>query len=133
MTGAYNYFIYTMLQCCTLKLLYKFTEGWAEQPSRPIKCAGEQPPTMVSESDCESSKARGCLSSIMDPHSHDHLHGSAPSPVSPCSRRFPWTSCMRCRYCSLSLIAWSLRFTGDGTQNKVECAPSIRRSEHCGP
>ena len=38
-----------------------------------------------------------------------------------------------CRYHSLSFIARSLRFTEDGTQNKAECPPSVRRSEHRGP
>ena len=33
----------------------------------------------------------------------------------------------------LLLIAWSLWFTGDGTPNKVECPPSVRRSEHHRP
>ena len=51
----------------------------------------------------------------------------------PCSHRSPWTSHMRRRYRSLSLIARSLWFTGDGTLNKAECPPSARKSEHCGP
>ena len=52
---------------------------------------------------------------------------------SPYSRRSLWTSCMRCRYRSLSLIAQSLQFTEDGTPNKAECPPSIRRLEHRRP
>ena len=36
-----------------------------------------------SESDRGSLKARGCSSSIMDAHSHDHLHGSISGWVSP--------------------------------------------------
>ena len=52
---------------------------------------------------------------------------------SPCSCRSPWTSRTRCRYCSLSLIAQNLWFTGDGTPNKAECPPPTRRSEHHGP
>ena len=57
-----------------------------------VEHTGEWPPTMVSESDCRSSKARGCSSSIMDPHSHNHLCGSAPSPVSPCSSKLVGSS-----------------------------------------
>ena len=44
-----------------------------------------------------------------------------------------WTSCSRRRYCSPSPTAWSLLFTEDGTLNKAECAPFIRRSEHPRP
>ena len=50
-----------------------------------------------------------------------------------CSWGSPWTSHTRCRYRSPSLIARSLWFTEDGTPNKVECSPSIRRSEHPRP
>ena len=42
---------------------------------------------LASESNRGLSKARGCSSSIMDPHSCDHLHGSATSPISPCSSK----------------------------------------------
>ena len=52
-----------------------------------VGCVGERPPTVVSESDRGSLKVRGCSSSMIDPHSHDHCHhshGSA-SLVSPCS------------------------------------------------
>ena len=52
-----------------------------------IKCTGEQPPTVASESDCRLSKVKHCSSSIMDPHSHDHLCGSASGPISPCSSK----------------------------------------------
>ena len=52
---------------------------------------------------------------------------------SSCSHRSPWTSRTRCRYHSPSLIAQSLRFTEDGSLNKAECPPSVRRSEHPRP
>ena len=45
-----------------------------------VECAGEWPPTVVSESDHGSSKARGCSSSIMDPHSRNYPCGLASSP-----------------------------------------------------
>ena len=51
-----------------------------------VKCTGEQPPTVVSESNSRSSKVRGFSSSIIDPHSHGHHHlcGSASRSVCPC-------------------------------------------------
>ena len=57
-----------------------------------VKRAWERSWTMVSESDCRSSKVRGCSSSIMDPYSCDHLRGSASSPISPCSYKLVGSS-----------------------------------------
>ena len=48
------------------------------------------------------------------------------------SCRSLWMSPIRHRYRSPSLIGQSLWFTEDGTPNKVECPPSVRRSKHPG-
>ena len=60
-----------------------------------VKCAGEWPLTIVSESNRGSLKVRGCSSSNMDPHSHDHLCGLAPSPIFPCSSKLVGSSSPR--------------------------------------
>ena len=52
---------------------------------------------------------------------------------STCSHRSPWTSRFRHKYHSPLPTARSLLFTEDGTPNKAESPPSIRRSEHPGP
>ena len=56
-----------------------------------VECTGEQPPTVVSESNCRSSKVRGSSLSIIDPHSRDRRHprGSTASSVSPSSSTTP--------------------------------------------
>ena len=54
-----------------------------------VECTGERPLTVVLESDHGSSKARGCSSSIMATHSHNHHHGLISTSVLPCPHIMP--------------------------------------------
>ena len=102
---AYNRFIYTIvLQCRTKELANLQTIGWGGPPTLPAQRAcssesgactsmtsssspgssGVEHKVEQSESDRRSLKVRGCLSSIMDAHSHDHLCSSISGSASPC-------------------------------------------------
>ena len=54
-----------------------------------VECTGEWPLTVALESNHRPSKVRGSSLSIMDPHSHDCLCGSASHSISPCSNPVP--------------------------------------------
>ena len=63
------------------------TVSLGDPSSCGIKPPREQPPAVVSEFDCRSSKVRCSSSSMIDPHSHDHHHlrGLASCSILPCS------------------------------------------------
>ena len=101
-TGAYNHFIYTISfynAAIRNYFMNLHTIGQDSPPTLPAQraCSSESGTCTStassgspgsckverSESDCGLSKVRGCSLSIMDAHSHNHLHGSISILASP--------------------------------------------------